>query len=191
MMLRQQSNGGRIGGGPDEPPQALMRKGKPGRNKPSSRVKKQKKSGQAGFIGPRKFKDELAEDRTTRRRDQITSEVINETDDAIPLSRQVKKGINRAVAQERYENDEVPINHNRGRRIIPGIRGGRGKNNDPSQDPTGGLQSERLKRLLLLLEEKLLSQRSGVPREGDDDRYYSGTGESMNDPSYERYLNRG
>jgi hypothetical protein len=28
-------------------------------------------------------------------------------------------------------------------------------------------------------------------REGDDDRYYSGTGESMDDPSYERYLNRG
>ena len=29
------------------------------------------------------------------------------------------------------------------------------------------------------------------PREGDDDRYYSGTGESMDDESYERYLNRG
>ena len=29
------------------------------------------------------------------------------------------------------------------------------------------------------------------PREGDDDRYYSGTGESMDDDSYERYLNRG
>ena len=29
------------------------------------------------------------------------------------------------------------------------------------------------------------------PREGDDDRYYSGTGESMDDSSYERYLNRG
>lgn len=28
-------------------------------------------------------------------------------------------------------------------------------------------------------------------REGDDDRYYSGTGESMDDSSYERYLNRG
>ena len=28
-------------------------------------------------------------------------------------------------------------------------------------------------------------------REGDDDRYHSGTGESMDDPSYERYLNRG
>ena len=27
-------------------------------------------------------------------------------------------------------------------------------------------------------------------REGDDDRYYSGTGESMDDSSYERYLNR-
>ena len=49
---------------------------KPGRTAPSSRVKKKKKSGQSGFIGPRKFKDELAEDRTTRRRDQITSEVI-------------------------------------------------------------------------------------------------------------------
>lgn len=29
------------------------------------------------------------------------------------------------------------------------------------------------------------------PREGDDDRYYSGSGESMDDDSYERYLNRG
>ena len=29
------------------------------------------------------------------------------------------------------------------------------------------------------------------PREGDDDRYYSGTGERMDDSSYERYLNRG
>ena len=29
------------------------------------------------------------------------------------------------------------------------------------------------------------------PREGDDDRYYSGSGESMDDSSYERYLNRG
>ena len=29
------------------------------------------------------------------------------------------------------------------------------------------------------------------PREGDDDRYYSGTGESMDDDSYTRYLNRG
>jgi hypothetical protein len=28
-------------------------------------------------------------------------------------------------------------------------------------------------------------------REGDDDRYYSGSGESMDDESYERYLNRG
>ena len=28
-------------------------------------------------------------------------------------------------------------------------------------------------------------------REGDDDRYYSGTGESMDDPAYEAYLNRG
>ena len=28
-------------------------------------------------------------------------------------------------------------------------------------------------------------------REGDDDRYYSGTGERMDDESYERYLNRG
>ena len=28
------------------------------------------------------------------------------------------------------------------------------------------------------------------PREGDDDRYYSGTGESMDDDSYTRYLNR-
>ena len=27
--------------------------------------------------------------------------------------------------------------------------------------------------------------------EGPDDRYYSGTGESMDDDSYERYLNRG
>jgi len=29
------------------------------------------------------------------------------------------------------------------------------------------------------------------PREGDDDRFYSGTGERMDDESYERYLNRG
>lgn len=29
------------------------------------------------------------------------------------------------------------------------------------------------------------------PREGDDDRYWSGTGERMDDESYERYLNRG
>jgi hypothetical protein len=29
------------------------------------------------------------------------------------------------------------------------------------------------------------------PREGDDDRYYSGSGESMDDDSYTRYLNRG
>ena len=29
------------------------------------------------------------------------------------------------------------------------------------------------------------------PREGDDDRYYSGTGERIDDESYERYLNRG
>ena len=28
-------------------------------------------------------------------------------------------------------------------------------------------------------------------REGDDDRYHSGTGERMDDESYERYLNRG
>lgn len=28
-------------------------------------------------------------------------------------------------------------------------------------------------------------------REGDDDRYYSGSGESMDDDSYTRYLNRG
>ncbi len=28
-------------------------------------------------------------------------------------------------------------------------------------------------------------------REGDDDRYYSGTGERIDDESYERYLNRG
>ena len=27
--------------------------------------------------------------------------------------------------------------------------------------------------------------------EGDEDRFYSGTGESMDDESYERYLNRG
>ena len=32
---------------------------------------------------------------------------------------------------------------------------------------------------------------SGESREGDDDRYYSGTGESRDDESYERYLNRG
>jgi hypothetical protein len=28
-------------------------------------------------------------------------------------------------------------------------------------------------------------------REGDDDRYHSGTGERVDDESYERYLNRG
>ena len=27
--------------------------------------------------------------------------------------------------------------------------------------------------------------------DGDEDRYHSGTGESMDDDSYERYLNRG
>lgn len=158
---------------------------KPGRTKPSSRVKKKKKSGQAGFIGPRKFKDELAEDRTTRRRERITAEVINGTDEAIPLSKQVKEGINRAVGQERYENYEVPINHNRGRRIRRAKKGGRGVNDSGFLDRTEGLQSGKLKRLLSLLEERL---------NGDhfpEDRYYSGSGESMDDSSYERYLNRG
>ena len=43
------------------------------------------------------------------------------------------------------------------------------------------------------LKEHLDSQGTSAeePREGDDDRYYSGTGESMDDDSYERYLNRG
>ena len=43
------------------------------------------------------------------------------------------------------------------------------------------------------LKEHLDAQGSSAeePREGDDDRFYSGTGESMDDSSYERYLNRG
>ena len=42
------------------------------------------------------------------------------------------------------------------------------------------------------LKEHLDAQGSSAeePREGDDDRYHSGTGESMDDDSYTRYLNR-
>jgi len=43
------------------------------------------------------------------------------------------------------------------------------------------------------LKEHLDAQGSSAeePREGDDDRFYSGTGESMDDDSYTQYLNRG
>ena len=53
MVRREQSQGGRIGGGPDEPPSAAMRKGKPGRTAPSSRVKKIVKEGNKKFVGPK------------------------------------------------------------------------------------------------------------------------------------------
>lgn len=66
---------------------------KPGRTAPSSRVKKKKKSGQAGFVGPREFKDELAEDQTARHRDRIEKFVIDETDEPIPLSKDVQKAL--------------------------------------------------------------------------------------------------
>lgn len=42
--------------GGDEPPEASMRKGKPGRTKPSSRVKKIVKEGNKKFVGPKRNK---------------------------------------------------------------------------------------------------------------------------------------
>jgi hypothetical protein len=50
---------------------------------------------------------------------------------------------------------------------------------------------EKTKELAKLIKAIVDDFNSGEPREGDDDRYYSGTGESMDDQSYERYLNRG
>ena len=57
MVRREQSQGGRIGGGPDEPPSASMRKGKPGRTAPSSRVKKIVKEGSPKFVGPKQNRE--------------------------------------------------------------------------------------------------------------------------------------
>lgn len=202
MIRREQSQGGRIGGGPDEPPEASMRKGKPGRTKPSSRVKKKKKSGQSGFVGPRKFKDELAEDQTARHKKRIEG---YEKED-IETGRG-KRNINEGVSRLRFVNDEVPIGHNVGVFRDPDrMKGARkrrrgrfpgGVNEEPYVNPREGLQSARLQRLITLLEGKLLSKSRRKIRPNDkdfldvlDEQYYSGTGESMNDSSYERYLNR-
>ena len=57
MVRREQSQGGRIGGGPDEPTTASMRKGKPGRTAPSSRVKKIAKEGNPKFVGPKQNRE--------------------------------------------------------------------------------------------------------------------------------------
>ena len=48
LPFQYQSQGKRMGG--DEPPEASMRKGKPGRTKPSSRVKKKVKPGNKKFV---------------------------------------------------------------------------------------------------------------------------------------------
>ena len=71
--------------GGDEPPEASMRKGKAGRTKPSSRVKKKVKPGNRKFVGPLPLdrngmvrfrpepgeKDPYREDRQLRTRDEI------------------------------------------------------------------------------------------------------------------------
>jgi hypothetical protein len=187
---------------------------KPGRTAPSSRVKKKKKSGQAGFIGPRKFKDELAEDRTARHQERLLDpreEFLNPRAmsrhelgyDGFPYRKGLVKKLNDGISHLRFINDEVPIEHNVGRGIkkFEGQRRRRrgrfpgGVNEEPYVNPREGLQSERLQRLITLLEKKLLSRSNrkiGVNDENfPDEQYYSGTGESMNDLSYERYLNRG
>ena len=167
MIRREQSQGGRIGGGPDEPLSASMRKGKPGRTAPSSRVKKKKKSGQSGFIGPRKFEDELAEDRSARHKKRVQKYVIEETDEPIPFGKDVRKRVNDGVSHFRFINDEVPIRHNEGRGLKKGqrLRRDQGVNEDPYSDPAKGLQSERLRELLRLLERKLykLDEAQDVP----------------------------
>jgi hypothetical protein len=198
LPFQYQSQGKRMGG--DEPPEASMRKGKAGRTKPSSRVKKKKKSGQSGFIGPRKFKDELAEDQTARHKKRIERYEKEDLETG-----RGKRNINEGVSHLRFVNDEVPIGHNVGVFRDPDrMKGARkrrrgrfpgGVNEEPYVNPREGLQSERLQRLITLLEKKLLSKskrKIGVNDENfSDEQYYSGTGESMNDLSYERYLNRG
>lgn len=120
---------------------------KPGRTAPSSRVKKKKKSGQAGFIGPRKFEDELAEDKTARHRDRMEKFVLDETDEPIPLSRSVQKSITKAVGDRRYLDDGSSA-----QQALRGIKkyitdAGRSTiDDDPYDDPIGNLQRPELRR---------------------------------------------
>ena len=141
---------------------------RPGRTTPSSRVKKKPKPGQRGVAGPRKFEDELAEDRSARHKKRVQKYVIEETDEPIPFGKDVKKRVNDGVSHFRFINDEVPIRHNEGRGLKKGqsLRSrDQGVNEDPYSDPAEGLQSERLRQLLRLLERKLykLDEGQDVP----------------------------
>jgi hypothetical protein len=174
---------------------------KAGRTKPSSSVKKKKKSGQSGFVGPRKFKDELAEDQTARHKERIEG---YEKED-IEAGKGKIRNINEGVTHLRLANDEIPPGHNSGVFRDPDRMKGKrkrqrgrfpgGVNEDPYVNPREGLQSKRLQRLITLLEGKLLSKSRRRPNDeldtAMDEQFYSGTGESRNDSSYERYLNRG
>ena len=173
---------------------------KAGRTKPSSRVKKKVKPGNKKFIGPRKFRDELAEDQTARHKERIEGYEREDLETG-----RGKRNINEGVTHLRLVNDEIPPDHNVGVFRDPdrmkGVRKRRrgrfpgGVNEQPYVNPREGLQSKRLQQLITLLEKKLLSRSNrkiGVNDENfPDEQYYSGTGESMNDSSYERYLNRG
>jgi hypothetical protein len=143
------------------------------RTPPSSLVKKMKKSGQSGFVGPRKFRDELAEDKTARHQERLLDpreEFLNPHAmsrhelgyDGFPYRKGLVKKLNDGISHLRVINDEVPIKHNVGRGIkkFEGQRRRRrgmfagGVNEEPYVNPREGLQSERLQRLFSLLKRK-------------------------------------
>lgn len=128
---------------------------KAGRTAPSSRVKKKVKSGNKKFIGPRKFKDELAEDQTARHRDRIEKFVLDETSEPTPLSKDAQKRITAEVGERRFLDDGSS-----GQQALRGLKKRRTpilritNSDDPYEDPKGNLQSARLKRKLLIQKKK-------------------------------------
>ena len=100
MVRREQSQGGRIGGGSDEPPSASMRKGKPGRTAPSSRVKKIVKEGNKKFVGPRQDKE----------LDENYNPYNEEMETYIPRGKEARKSARRRdkIESTLYRGETVP-----------------------------------------------------------------------------------
>ena len=124
LPFQYQSQGKRMGG--DEPPEASMRKGKAGRTKPSSRVKKKVKPGNRKFVGPLPLdrngmvrfrpepgeRDPYRDDRQLRTRDEIEDyeaargrgtrkRVMRREDDEYSKDSEARQG----VLDEQYERD--------------------------------------------------------------------------------------
>ena len=116
LQFKEQSQGKRIGG--DEPPQASMRKSKPGRTKPSSQVKKIKKKSGGYFIrNPRPMEEyedftpdhQIPEQQEQVRGKQTRKRVIRKNDAEYSRDSAARQG----VLDGRYERGTPPkINAN-------------------------------------------------------------------------------